>query len=102
LNELKERDPETLGILARTWMDRYSISRDLNDLRQSRDYYAEAFERAPDDYYTGINAAAKSVLLGTPQDLAKADEYAGKVQKLVGSEARAGDYWWSATVERCF
>jgi len=98
LYESQQRDPETLGILARTWMDRYSASHDLNDLRQSRDYYAEAFERAPDDYYTGINAAAKSVLLGTSADLEKADEYATKVQKVVGSEARAGDYWWSATV----
>jgi tetratricopeptide (TPR) repeat protein len=98
LYESNQRDPETLGILGRTCMDRYATSHDSNDLRQSRDYYAEAFERAPDDYYTGINAAAKSVLLGTPEDLAKADDYATRVQKVVGSEARAGDYWWSATV----
>jgi hypothetical protein len=71
-------------------MDRYAASRDLSDLQQSRDYYAEAFDRAPDDYYTGINAAAKSVLLGTTEDLKKADEYATKVQKVVGSEVRAG------------
>ena len=38
------------------------------------------------------------MLLGTPEDLAKAVEYAAKVQKVVGSEPRAGDYWWSATV----
>ena len=30
----------------------------------SRDLYARAFELNDDDYYTGINAAAKSVLLG--------------------------------------
>ena len=29
------------------------------------DGYAEALESASDDYYTGINAASKSVLLGT-------------------------------------
>ena len=80
-------------------MDRYAASRDPGDLRQSRDYYAEAFERAPDDYYTGTNAAAKSVFLG---DLAKATEYASEVEKVVGSEARAGDYWWSATVGELF
>ena len=102
LYEGGERDPETLGIFARTWMDRYAASRDMNDLRQSRDYYAEAFERAPDDYYTGVNAAAKSVLLGTPEDLAKADDYAARVQNVVGSEARAADYWWSATVGEVF
>ena len=63
-----QRDPETLGIYGRTWMDRYAKSEDIADLRQSRNLYAEAFERAPDDYYTGINAAAKSVLLGSPED----------------------------------
>jgi hypothetical protein len=44
LYESGERDPETLGIYGRTWMDRYDASGDLNDLRQSRDLYAEAFE----------------------------------------------------------
>lgn len=37
----------------------------MSDLKQSRDLYIAAFERALDDYYTGINAAAKSVLLRT-------------------------------------
>ena len=32
----------------------------------SRDLYAEAFQVAQDDYYTGINAAAKSVFIGLP------------------------------------
>jgi tetratricopeptide (TPR) repeat protein len=85
----KERDPETLGIYARTWMDSYAKSKNIADLRQSRKLYAEAFERAPDDYYTGINAAAKSVLLGSPEDIAKADEYAAKVQSIVGTEPKA-------------
>ena len=75
LYEQGERDPETLGIYARTWMDRYAISGDIADLRNSRDLYAEAFSRAPDDYYTGINAASKSVLLGSPADLKAADQY---------------------------
>ena len=33
-------------------------------LEESRDLFVEAFGRAPDDYYLGINAAAKSALLG--------------------------------------
>jgi tetratricopeptide (TPR) repeat protein len=61
LYEAGERDPETLGIYARTWMDRYNKSGERSDLEQSRDLYAEAFERATDDYYSGINAASKSV-----------------------------------------
>lgn len=102
LYEAGERDPETLGIYARTWMDRHTASGDLSDLAQSRDLYAEAFERAQDDYYTGINAASKSVLLGTLEDLARAEEYAVRVQKIVGTEPKAGDYWMTATVGEVF
>jgi hypothetical protein len=52
LNDLNHLDTESLGIYARTWMDRYTISDDINDLKQSRKLYAEAFEKTPDDSYT--------------------------------------------------
>jgi len=97
-----ERDPETLGIYGRTWMDRYNKSNDPSDLQQSRDYYAEAFQRAPDDYYTGINAAAKSVLLGTPEDVDRGGKLADQVQKIVGTEPVPDDYWKTATVGEVF
>lgn len=97
-----ERDPETLGIYARTWMDRYGQSGDKEDLRQSRDLYVEAFEAAKDDYYTGINAAAKSVFIGEEEDISKAAEYAERVQKIVGTESAPGDYWKTATVAETF
>jgi hypothetical protein len=97
-----ERDPETLGIYGRTWMDRYAASGDRRDLEQSRDLYAEAFSRAPDDHYTGINAAAKSVLLGGNDDLRRAAEYAGRVQALLGTEPKQGDYWATATIGEVF
>jgi hypothetical protein len=97
-----QKDPETLGIYGRTWMDRYDKSQDPSDLQQSRDLYAEAFEAAADDYYTGINAAAKSVLLGTPEDLDRAQDYAARVQKIVGTEPKRGDYWMTATVGEVF
>jgi tetratricopeptide (TPR) repeat protein len=102
LYEAKQRDPETLGIYARTWMDRYAKSGDVNDLRQSRDLYAEAFDIARDDYYTGINAAAKSVLLGTDADLVRAAKYADRVQEIVGTQPKAGDYWATATIAEVF
>jgi tetratricopeptide (TPR) repeat protein len=95
LYALNHLDPETLGIYGRTWMDRYKLSGNQNELRQSRNYYAEAFEKAPDDYYTGINAASKSILLG---DVEKGREFAEKVEKLVGSTATDRDYWQTATV----
>jgi tetratricopeptide (TPR) repeat protein len=90
-----EQDPETLGIYARTWMDRYEESHNELHLRKSRDLYAQAFANAPRDYYTGINAAAKSVFLG---ELQAAEEYANKVEALVGTQKRDRDYWGTATV----
>ena len=104
-NELHAKnhlDPETMGIYARTWMDRYTMSNDLNDLKQSRDIYAEAFEKAPDDYYTGINAASKSVFIGTEKDLALAMEYARRVQQVTGTEPVQNDYWKTATIAELF
>ncbi|HZJ19393.1 MAG TPA: toll/interleukin-1 receptor domain-containing protein, partial [Pricia sp.] len=92
---LNHLDPETLGIYGRTWMDRYKLSNNLSDLRQSRNYYGEAFEKSPDDYYTGINAASKSILLG---EIEKGDSYAAMVEKIVGNKAVPGDYWQTATV----
>src|SRR5262249_32999664 len=89
------RDPETLGIFARTWMDRYKESHDRHHLRRSRDLYAEAFTLAPNDSYTGINAASKSVLLG---ELDTAMMLANQVEKLVGTAPLRGEYWKTATV----
>ena len=96
------RDAETLGIYARTWMDRYDQSGDLNDLRRSRDLYVEAFETAKDDYYTGINAAAKSVLIGEAEDIAKAGEYAARVLKITGTEAKPDDYRLTTIIAEAF
>jgi tetratricopeptide (TPR) repeat protein len=97
-----QRDPETLGIYARTWMDRYGLDQEEPSLRKSRELYAQAFDRAPDDYYTGINAAAKSVFLGTPADLEKGNEYAARVLEIVGTQAWPDDYWKTATVAEAF
>ena len=95
LYALNHLDPETMGIYGRTWMDRYKLSGNQSELRQSRNYYVEAFEKAPDDYYTGINAASKSILLG---ELDKGKAIAEKVEKLVGNKAIDGDYWQTATI----
>lgn len=92
---LGERDPETLGMLARTWRDRYAQSRDRLHLGKARNLYAQAFASAPSDYYTGINAASNSVLLG---DLEDAETYAAAVEELVGNVPIPGDYWRTATV----
>ena len=101
LYDRNERDPETVGVYARTFMDHYNATGNGASLRKARDLYAEAFRRAPDDYYTGINAAAKSVFLQTDADLAKGREYASDVQQLIGPDACPGDYWRTATVAEC-
>lgn len=92
LSELEasgEQDPDTLGIFARTWMDRYQESKDPRHLACSRDLYARAFKNASGDYFTGINAASKSVFMG---ELPVAQEYAKEVEKIVGSKKVARDY----------
>jgi hypothetical protein len=60
--------------------------------------YAQAFEAARDDYYTGINAAAKSVLLGTAEEIAAGRALAAKLQDAIGTELVRKDYWKTATV----
>jgi hypothetical protein len=89
-----EIGPETLGILARTWMDRYSQTGERTFLLKSRDLYRQAFEAFPSDYYTGINAASKSLLAGEKETAAQIAE---RVQKIVGEKAVADDYWKTAT-----
>jgi hypothetical protein len=92
---MDHRDPETLGIFGRTWMDKYALTNVRAYLEKSRDVYALAFKLSDNNYYTGINAAAKSLFLG---EKAPATEYARRVAALVGLSAIPGDYWKSATV----
>jgi len=64
-------------------------------LLKSRDLYRQAFEAFPNDYYTGINAASKSLLAGEKET---AMQLAARVQKIVGDKPKPGDYWMTATV----
>jgi hypothetical protein len=89
-----EMDPETVGLYARTWMDRYKVTKDLAHLRKSRDLYLQMFDLSKDSY-NGVNAATKSLLLG---EAALSLELATRVEKIVGSKAIAGNYWATATV----
>jgi hypothetical protein len=95
LYELGERDPETVGIYARTWMDSYKHTGNKLHLRRSRDLYAEAFDASPSSYYVGVNAAAKSIFL---HEHAVAQAFAKRVEGIVGLKAKRGDYWETATV----
>ena len=106
LTEQGHRDVETLGMLASVWADLWDRRLEASDssardaLEQSHALYAEAFEKVPTDTYTGINAAAKSALLG---DLDRAKALADRVlTRLHELEvARGGgpapDYWERVT-----
>jgi tetratricopeptide (TPR) repeat protein len=89
-----ELDPETFGLYARTWMDRYNVTKRPDHLRRSRDLYLQAFERSKDSY-NGINAASKSLFLG---ERAQSLALAARVQAIVGTAALSKDYWGTATV----
>jgi hypothetical protein len=90
-----EIGPETLGIQARTWMGRYNQTNEKTFLLKSRDHYRQAFEAFPSDYYTGINAASKSLLAGEKETAA---QLAKRVQDIVGDTEIPSDYWKTATV----
>lgn len=95
LYELGERDPETVGIYARTWMDAYEATGDRLMLRRSRDLYAEGFSIMRGEFYLGINAASKSIFL---DEIDAGIRLAREVEQLVGTESKPGNYWQSATV----
>ena len=95
LHAAGEIGPETLGIYARTWMDRYTETGASVFLLKSRDLYLQAFEAFPADYYTGINAASKSLLAGEKETAAQIAE---RVQEIVGDTPVADDYWRTATI----
>ncbi|MEM9271500.1 MAG: toll/interleukin-1 receptor domain-containing protein [Cyanobacteria bacterium P01_F01_bin.143] len=89
------RDSETISLYARTWMDKYNKTKKRLYLEKSQKLYAEAFKLNPKDYYPGINAASKSVFLG---NLEIAQEFASKVEKIVGTKVVSGNYWKTATI----
>ncbi len=98
LEELKaagHEDPETLGMLGASWDGLYQKSGRKLDLRHSRELYRMAFQRDPKDYYTGINAASKSLFLG---ELAEAERLAGEVLPLVATANDGNDLWASCTL----
>lgn len=98
-----ERDPESLGLYAKAEYEAYLASgadistRQLALLTKSRDLYKEGFERSRDTY-CGINAAAKSLLIGGDQ-IGMGETIAKEVAELLpkGISSDMG-YWEAATI----
>ncbi|MBM3271131.1 MAG: DUF4071 domain-containing protein, partial [Candidatus Sericytochromatia bacterium] len=99
-------DPDALGVLARTWRDRWEWERDPERRRASliraNDLYSQGFRGAQERgdldaaLYTGINAATTLLLLGHAAD---ARDQAAMVRDLCRRRLEAGpDYWAQATL----
>jgi tetratricopeptide (TPR) repeat protein len=98
LSELKaagHQDPETLGILAAAKDGLYRETGKMLHLRNARELYRTAFQGDPKDYYTGINAASKSLFLGEPAEAAR---LADEVLPLVATATDASDMWAACTL----
>ena len=98
LSELKaegHQDPETLGILAAAKDGLFRETGKTLLLRNARELYRTAFQADPKDYYTGINAASKSLFLGEPAEAAR---LAGEVLPLVEKATDGKDLWPSCTL----
>ncbi|HEV2862482.1 MAG TPA: toll/interleukin-1 receptor domain-containing protein [Pyrinomonadaceae bacterium] len=98
LSELKaagHQDPETMGILAAAWDGLYQETGKKLHLRRSRELYRTAFAADQTSYYTGINAAAKSLFLGEAEEAAR---LASQVLPLVESARGGEDFWAGCTL----
>ena len=98
LSELKaagHQDPETLGILAAAKDGLFRETGKMLHLRNARELYRTAFMADPKDYYTGINAASKSLFLGEPAEAAR---LAGLVLPLVEKATDGNDLYPACTL----
>ena len=87
-------DRETLSILGRTYKDQWNAEPSNETyLRQAFDYYNQAFQIDPPDFYPGINAATVAFLLNEKE---KANGLARRVLEIC--QARPEDYWRNATI----
>lgn len=98
LSELKaegHQDPETLGILAAAKDGLFRETGKMLHLRNARELYRTAFQGDSKDYYTGINAASKSLFLGEPAEAAR---LAGQVLPLVEKATDGKDLYSACTL----
>lgn len=95
LSELRaagHQDPETMGMLGAAWDGLYQESGKTLHLRRARELYRTAFQGDPTNYYTGINAASKSLFLGETEEAVR---LATAILPLV-EPARDGEELWAA------
>jgi len=105
LVEKGHKDEETLGILGRVYKDMWLLSggnlENSTFLQQSRDLYLEAFRRNR-GYYSGINAASMSLMLGDDELTEKLAKVVLKICINLMRDSKARDYWGLATLGEGF
>jgi hypothetical protein len=103
------RDAETLGILARTHKDQAFRAEDprgrANQLELAFNAYRQGYDAAlrsgsvGDAYFTGINAATLSLLLGEAERASQlAKEVQARCYRELEHDARDSNYWIHATL----
>lgn len=106
LERAGHHDEETLGLMARTHKDLWKTARNTDKgnqhLKKCRQLYLKAF-RDSEGYYSGINAATVSLLLGKTSE---AHRLAGQVLFLctarLQEDAGGESYWLTATQAEAF
>jgi len=92
-------DEESLGLLARTYKDLWLRSGNTQDLKDAFDEYSKAYNRSPERYWTGINAATLAFAL---KDGAGSRNLAEQVlrscEELRAAQPEKQDYWLAATM----
>lgn len=77
-------EPDTLLILADIWMRKYVQTKERLHLEKSRSLCLQALALAPSDAYVGLNAAAKSALLGEKE---AACQYARETESFLNTQS---------------
>ena len=93
--EKHDNDPETAGILGGVYKDHYKMTADSIFARKSLDTYLSNFEETK-SYYTGINAATMSQILGRGK---KARSVA---QEVIDIASKEESFWAYATIGEAY
>jgi len=89
-------DPETAGILGSVLKGMYKKSRSRNDALLSRDIYLENY-RKNKSFYTGINAASMSVVIGDQKTASTiANDITGEINP------NSEDFWEQVTLGEAY
>ncbi|HEV2687908.1 MAG TPA: TRAFs-binding domain-containing protein [Bryobacteraceae bacterium] len=92
-------DPETLGLLSRTYKDLWLRSANTHDLRAAFNEYRSAYDQLEKPYWLGINAATLAFALRDGvMSRNLAEEVLLSCETLAAAQPGTQDYWLIATM----